>query len=208
MDICEQIIQRKLNITFWCSARADGVDEELLRKMKKAGCWCINFGVESAVQKNVNMLRKGLTVEQNIKAVQMTHKAGIKTFCTYIFGIPGETYEEGLETIALAKKLRSYYTEFFPITPFPGAELFTHVEKYGRLLRDLSDTGMLKHDVSFEPYTMTTKEIMKLRSIAFRTVYTDPLFVFQKLVDIRSWQDVKNLWNGAISLLSFTRWRD
>lgn len=205
MDICEQIDQRKLDITFWCSARADGVDEELLRKMKKAGCWCINFGVESAVQKNLNMLRKGLTVEQNIEAVQMTHKAGIKTFCTYIFGIPGETYEEGLETIALAKKLRSYYTEFFPITPFPGADLFEHVEKYGRLLRDLSDTGMLKHDISFEPYTMTTDEIMKLRSIAFRTVYTDPLFVLQKLVDIRSWQDVKNLWNGAISLLSFTR---
>ena len=204
MEICDQIIDRKLRITFWCSARADGVDEELLRKMKEAGCWCINYGVESAVQKNLDMLRKGLTVEQNINAVEMTHRAGIKTFCTYIFGIPGETYEEGLETIALAKRLRSYYTEFFPITPFPGAELFENVEKYGRMHRGLADTGMLKHEVSFEPYTMTIEEVMKLRSLAFRTVYTDPLFVLQKLVDIRSWQDVTNLWNGAKSLFAFT----
>ena len=205
IEICNRIIERKLNITFWCSIRADGVDEELLRKMKEAGCWCINYGVESGVQKNINTLRKGMTVEQNIKAVQMTHKAGIKTFCTYIFGIPGETFEEGLETIALAKKLRSYYTEFFPITAFPGAELFENVSKYGRILGGLSDAGMLKDDVTFEPYTMTAKEIVKLRSIAFRTVYLDPIFVLQKLIDIRNWQNVKNLWNGARSLLSFTR---
>ena len=201
MEICRLIIERKLDITWWCSARGDTVDEEMLRAMKDAGCWCINFGVESAVQKNLDTLRKGIKIQTSIDAIKLTHKVGIRTFGTYIFGIPGETWEEGLETIRLARKLRSFYTEFFPITPFPGAELYDNSEKYGRVLRDISDTGMLKEEIPFEPYTMTAEEISKLRKLAYRTVYLDPRYILMRVFAVRSWFEVQTLFRGAISLI-------
>ena len=201
ISICRLIRERDLDITWWCSARGDSVDEEMLREMKAAGCWCINYGVESAVQKNLDTLRKGISIETTIEAVELTHRVGIRTFGTYIFGIPGETYEEGLETIRLAKRLRSFYTEFFPITPFPGAELYENSKKYGKVLRDISDTGMLKEEIPFEPYTMTAAEIAKLRRKAYRSVYLDPRYILMRLVSIRSWYEVRTLFNGAVSLL-------
>ncbi|MCD4848848.1 MAG: B12-binding domain-containing radical SAM protein [Candidatus Aegiribacteria sp.] len=201
MEICRLINERDLDITWWCSARGDSVDEELLRTMKKAGCWCINFGVESAVQKNLDTLRKGIKIETSIEAIKLTHRVGIKTFGTYIFGIPGETFEEGLETIRLARKLRSYYTEFFPITPFPGAELYENSTKYGVVLRDMSDSGMLKEEIPFEPFSMSAKQIAELRKRAFRTVYLDPGYILMRLWSLRSWYEVRTVFRGAISLL-------
>ncbi len=201
IEICRLIVERKLDITWWCSARGDTVDEEILLAMKAAGCWCINFGVESAVQKNLNTLRKGIKVQTTIDAIKLTHKVGIRTFGTYIFGIPGETYEEGLQTIKLAKEMKSFYTEFFPITPFPGAELYDNSQKYGKVLRPLSDTGMLKEEIPFEPYTMDAEQIAKLRKLAYKAVYINPGFILMRVFAIRNWFDVKTLFGGAISLV-------
>jgi len=202
IEICRLIGERNLDITWWCSARGDSVDEEMLRAMKQAGCWCINFGVESAVQKNLNTLRKGLRIEETIQAIELAHKVGIRTFGTYIFGIPGETFEEGLETIRLAKRLRSYYTEFFPITPFPGADLYEHSDRYGTILRDISEIGMLKVEIPFQPYTMTAEQVAELRDRAYKAVYFDPKYILMRLFAIRSWFELKTIFNGAIALLS------
>ena len=112
-----------------------------------------------------------------------------------------ETFEEGLMTIRLAKELRSFYTEFFPITPFPGAELYENSQAYGRILRDMSDTGMLKEEIPFEPYTMTADEIAELRRRAYKAVYLDPRYILMRILSIRSWFEMKTILNGAVSLL-------
>ncbi|MBN2055761.1 radical SAM protein [bacterium] len=204
LAICNEILNRGLKVSWWISARADAVDRELLTAMKRAGCWCINFGVESAIQKNLDMLRKNLTVEQIIAAVKLTHEVGIETFTTYIFGIPGETFEEGLETIRLAKDLNSYLTEFFPISPFPGTDLWNDADQYGVIKRDMSDIGLLKEEIPFAPYTMTVEQVSELRRRAFREYYIRPRYVWKFVSTIRSIYQVKMLLNGARTLLFFT----
>jgi radical SAM superfamily enzyme YgiQ (UPF0313 family) len=62
---CEEMIRRGVNVRWWCSCRADAVDKRILRAMKAAGCWCINFGVESGVQKNQDTLIKHATLERS-----------------------------------------------------------------------------------------------------------------------------------------------
>ena len=205
LDICDELLRRKLNVTWWISARADAVDFAMLKKMKQAGCWCINFGVESGVQKNLDMLRKNLTVEQIVTAVEMAHRAGIKTFTTYIFGIPGETFEEGLQTIALAKRLNSFITEFFPISPFPGTDLWDIACHQHNFSRDVNKIGLLKDEIVYSPETMTPEQVSELRRRAFREYYLRPSFILYYITHIRSWFELEGFFAGALTLLKFTR---
>ncbi len=205
LGICEEILRRKIKVTWWISARADCVDREMLEMMKRAGCWCINFGVESGVQKNLDMLRKNLTIEQIIQAVDLTHEVGIQTFTTYIFGIPGETFQEGLETIKLAKRLNSMITEFFPISPFPGTDLWNMACTSESFSRDVNKIGLLKDEIIYAPDTMTHAEVGELRRLAFRDYYMRPKFVWTYLRGIRSWFEIKAMFAGALALLKFTR---
>src|SRR4030065_324869 len=102
MKIAKEIKRRKLNFTWFASACVHQVDAPLLKAFKEAGCWAILFGAESGVQKNLNAIRKGITIEQTRRAVRAAKDVGLMVSTPFIFGLPGETFEEGLKTIKLA----------------------------------------------------------------------------------------------------------
>ncbi|MCK5035858.1 MAG: cobalamin-dependent protein [Candidatus Sabulitectum sp.] len=202
--ICNEILRRGLKIRWWVSCRADSVDRPLLEEMKKAGCWCINYGVESGVQKHLDTLLKYETLDQIRDAVKLTHSVGIKTHTTYIFGIPGETFEDGLKTIEFAKELGSFTVEFFPITPFPGTPLYKGVRNgfFGTMSEKLSDQGMLLDKPCFVPFSITAAEIMELRRLAYIKYFFRPKFLFYRLTNIMSPFQMRAMFHGAMSLLS------
>jgi radical SAM superfamily enzyme YgiQ (UPF0313 family) len=201
--ICDEIIRRGIKVRWWVSCRADSVDRPLLQAMKRAGCWCINYGVESGLQKHLDTLMKHETIEQIREAVRLTHSVGIKTHTTYIFGIPGETFEDGLRTIEFAKELNSFTVEFFPITPFPGTPLYKGVNKglFGTMSSNLCDQGMLLDRPCFIPFTMTADEIMELRRLAYLKYFMRPGFLLYRLTNIMSPFQLRAVFHGAISLL-------
>lgn len=201
--LCDEIIKRKLNIVWSCTSRVDTINEELAKKMKEAGCWYLQFGIESGVQKNLNTLRKGTKIETIRKAVALTHKAGLKSFCSFILGIPGETYEEAKQTIEFACELNPYYAEFFPLTPFPGTDLYKDLRKYGKMIGTSTDLTM--HHIPFIPYSMAKEQLEELQHYAFKRFYMRPGFILMRLASIRSIEDVKIGWNGFKALLSFTQ---
>ena len=82
--------------------------------MKRTGCWQLLIGVESGVQKNLDTLKKGGTVEQIERAIHNCQKVGIHVFATALFGIPGETFEDGLQTIEYAIRLNAECTNQRP----------------------------------------------------------------------------------------------
>jgi len=200
---CDEMIKRNVSVRWWVSCRADSVDKKVLRAMKAAGCWCINFGVESGVQKNLDTLLKFETVERIRTAVRLAHSVGIKTHTTYIFGIPGETFEDGLKTIEFARELGSFTVEFFPITPFPGTPLYKGVMqgKFGRMSVNLDDQGMLLDRPCFVPFSMTADDIMELRRLAYIRYFLRPEFIFYRLRNLMSPFQLRAMFHGAWSLL-------
>jgi len=198
MQICEQIIERKLNFTWFASACINQVDKPLLQTMKKAGCWAILYGVDSGVQKTLNSLRKATTLEMIRRDIKWTKEVGIQVSTPFIFGAPGETYEDGLETIAFAVELDADFANFHSLTPFPGTPLYDNLEKFGTVLDNLSDRTY--QSAAFTPYTMNRNEILKLRQIAFRRFYTRPKFLFRRLLKMRNLNDLQVNLNGLKSL--------
>jgi radical SAM superfamily enzyme YgiQ (UPF0313 family) len=131
IGICRLIISRGLKIRWKCECRANTVDDEMLSWMKKAGCVQIAFGIETAHQKGLDWLRKGIKVEQIREAVARTKKAGIKVLGYLILGIPAEDYDEELQTVEFAVELGLDYAQFASLSPFPGTPLYDLAQEKG-----------------------------------------------------------------------------
>jgi radical SAM superfamily enzyme YgiQ (UPF0313 family) len=199
MSFAMEIKARKLDFTWFASACVNQVDGPLLRAFKEAGCWAMLFGAESGVQKNLNAIRKGTTLEQIKKAVKAGKEAGLTVYTPFIFGIPGETFEEGLKTIEFACELNPSIANFHALTPFPGTELYDNLDKYGTVSDDLSDYTY--QGAAFVPYTMTRGEIARLRQIAFRRFYLRPGYMLKRALGLRSIHDLRAAFKGFRSLI-------
>lgn len=126
IGMCKQIIDNNLKVRWICNGREDLVDEEMLQWMKKAGCWMINYGIESGVQDILTRCNKGknATVEAARKAVMMTKRAGIKVWGYFIIGLPGETRDTIKETSRFARSLPLDIVNFAVGTPYPGTDFY------------------------------------------------------------------------------------
>ncbi|MBF0505736.1 MAG: radical SAM protein [Nitrospirae bacterium] len=187
LRLAREIKARGLDFTWFASACVNQVDKPLLQAFKDAGCWAILFGAESGVQKNLNTIRKGTTLAQIRTAVKAAREVGLKVSTPFMFGIPGETFEEGLQTIDFAVDIDPDIANFHAITPFPGTYLYDNIEKFGYLSDELSD--FTYQGAAFVPYTMTREEIIKLRRIGFRKFYGRPSFMLKKLLELRTPHD-------------------
>lgn len=206
MKICHEIMRRKLDFTWFASSSINQVDKPLLQAMKDAGCWALLFGADSGVQKTLNSLRKATTLDMIRQDVKWAKEVGIRVSTPFIFGAPGETFEDGLKTIDFAVELDADFANFHSLTPFPGTPLHDNIEKFGTVSDNLSNRTY--QSAAFVPYTMTRDEILKLRQIAFRRFYTRPKFLFRRLCQMRSWNDFLVNLQGLKSLFWILVTRD
>lgn len=198
-EICNEIKRRGLRFPWFVSGRVDTVNRRLLAAMREAGCYGILFGVESGVQKNLDMLRKGQTVAQIKEAVKAAKSVGMKVNTPFIFGIPGETFADGLETIDFAIELNADIANFHTLAPYPGTELYDHVDRYGSVSDNLEDYTF--ETAGFVPYTMSREQVLQLKQLAFKKFYSRPRYMVEQLLGVRSRYEILALWKGAQSLL-------
>jgi len=191
---CEEISRRGLNVIWSGNSRADSLDLGTAKALKRAGCWKLLIGVESGVQKNLDTLKKGETTEQIEQAVRICKEVGIRVFATFIFGIPGETYEEGLQTIQTAIRMNADYTKFNTMAVHPGTALHDKMDYYGTCLGD-SDSQS-HHLAGFIPHTMSRDELQDLFTRANREFYMRPRYILKKLLTTRSLEDVRQNLRG------------
>lgn len=198
LQLCEAIKARGLDFTWFASACANQVDERLLTVMRQAGCWAILIGAESGVQKNLNTLRKACTLEQIREAVRAAKKSGLQVSTPFVFGIPGETFADGLQTIEFAIALDPDLANFHCLTPFPGTDLYDRGARYGQISPDLRDYTY--QGAAFAPHSMTREEIQRLRQLAFRRFYSRPAYLWRRLRAVRSRRDLAAAARGLQSL--------
>jgi len=106
-----------------CQARVDQITGPLLEQMKRCGAGAIAFGVESGSQKVLDFFRKGIKVEQTIRAFDLCREYGIGTLAFVMLGAPVETREDLEATVRLIERIRPNTLSFSIATPGPGNAL-------------------------------------------------------------------------------------
>ncbi len=134
-ELHRQLKKNKLTIKFACNARVDIFDQELASCLKECGCQFLNFGMESSDQNVLNLMNKGTSVAQNIKAAEITRKAGIGLGLNFIWGNIGDTEESLKNNVKLIKEYTTYdqLRTIRPVTPYPGCDLYYEAIRRGLL---------------------------------------------------------------------------
>jgi radical SAM superfamily enzyme YgiQ (UPF0313 family) len=180
----------------------DNVDLELLTKIKKAGCWMIGYGIESANQGVLDSVKKGIDIEDTARAVRLSREAGLEVVAHCIIGFPRDTRETILETIEFVKKLNIDYAQFYCAVPFPGSEFYKEAKDKGWI--GSSDWRMFEQNFSvLNTPNLSAKEIMQLRNFAYRSFYFRPRVIFKIARQIKTIPQVVNLAKGAVDFLGW-----
>ncbi|MDP1729073.1 MAG: radical SAM protein [archaeon] len=184
IELCDKMIERKLNIEWSCFTRVNLVDLELLKKMKQAGCYLIFFGYESGNQRLLNLIRKGITLEQSRKATKWCVEAGIESWGSFMLGLPTETKEESNQTIKFALDIDPNFAQFTITTPFPGTDLYDICKNHGKILTDNLDEYTAWENVVFVSKGRTVEDIKSVVKKAYRTFYLRPSYVIRRFKSI------------------------
>ena len=129
-DICSLILEKGLDIWWWCLSSPALLlkNEDMVRLMAKAGVKTVYIGVESANPVTLRQFNKGITEDIPFRAVDLLRRNGIEAYASYILGGFDDTLSTTLATIRHAKKLDTAVAQFTILTPYPGTALFKEVE--------------------------------------------------------------------------------
>jgi radical SAM superfamily enzyme YgiQ (UPF0313 family) len=149
-DFCDEVVRRGLKFTWGCETRVDNVTLPLLRKMRRAGCTEIQFGIEYGDEEILKRLGKDITLGTVGDAVRWAKKAGLFVGAFFNFNVPGEDQETMERTFDLIQKTPVDAIEVNLLTPYPGTALWEDPGRFGMRI--------INHD--FDHYT-TKKYVME-----------------------------------------------
>jgi radical SAM superfamily enzyme YgiQ (UPF0313 family) len=131
--ICDLIVDSgmRLYISFPNAIRGDIVNESLVRKLKKAGAYKVNYAIETASPRLQQMVKKRVNLPKLKEAIALTNAAGIWTHGFFMMGFPTETREEVQMTVDYACEAKLNSAGFFVLQPFPGTEIWEQIQGMG-----------------------------------------------------------------------------
>ncbi len=113
------------------------LDEELIKLMKKSGCYEMTLAVESGDQWVLdNIVKKPLKLEKAKEAARLARKHGIATVGYFIIGFPGENMQQIRNTLNFAMEIKLDYFIPFIFNPLPGSELWEVCREKGYIPDD------------------------------------------------------------------------
>lgn len=199
-ELCNRIIDEKLNIVWSSNTRADTADYELAKIMKKSGCELVSIGIESGSQYMLDKMGKKTTIAQIETTVKAFRKAGIKIYGYFVLGLPWETEETAEATIKFACKLDLNYANFYTATAFPGSRFWDYALE-NNLFDEEDKYKSAYYYPSVKTHNLSKDRVFALHKKAVRKFYLRPSFILKTLFSIRSFTELKNYTLAGLGLL-------
>lgn len=128
-EFCDRI--KKYNVSWYADFRIDRVRPELLPILKESGLDVMFFGIESADNRILKSMRKGITIEQIESVLKMVYDAGIASYGCFIFGDIEETIETARNTLKWWREHMDYCVHLTLVKPFPGSRIYQYACEKG-----------------------------------------------------------------------------
>jgi radical SAM superfamily enzyme YgiQ (UPF0313 family) len=202
------MVERKLyeKVRFSCNMRFGALGQDDYRLLKKAGFRMLLYGLESASQKTLDMINKGVTVERIVKEIQWASRAGLEPHITIMVGYPWETREDAWNTFRLAKHLfEKGWAKTLQVTiiiPYPGTRLFQLAKNEGWLkTTDWEEYDMKKPVMK----TQLPEEDVELMARKIYQLFFAPRYVANRVLMIRSLEDIVFILKGVKKVLGHVK---
>ena len=144
-ELCDKLINEKMAINWECNTRVNLINEDLLKKMKKAGCNSIKVGIESGSERILKMMDKGITHDQVRRAAELFKKVGIHWTGFFMIGVPGETVDDIYKTLNFMYEVKPDFASIGVYEPFPGTPMF----------KEGINRNLVKQEMNIEDYFET-----------------------------------------------------
>ena len=154
IDICDEIIKRKIKIRWTGSGRIDAISKEMLLKLKETGFENIGYGVESGSPKILKTINKKITREQIRNTIKLTNEVGLSYYVFLMVGNPGETWETVKESSKFLEKLENLKIENVGrLQIYPNTAIYELAKKQG-----IIDDSFWLTDIAVPFYTAEHSE--------------------------------------------------
>lgn len=162
LEICDEIVRRKLDVTWWAHAHANTLDVELVRAMKRAGCYEVGMGVESGNDDIMAAMKKGITKASLIRAVAALKEGGLPGSANIIIGHPNETMKTAWQSIRFLAQLNPIEPVIGIMVPYPGTEIWE--------LAVRGEGGYVKMSDNWDDYNKQIGNAVSMKSMSRRTM--------------------------------------
>lgn len=199
--ICNEIKNRGVDVIWSCFGRVNTVNAEMLKNMKRSGCWQIDYGVESGNNDVLRFIKKGFTKEQVVNTFRLTREAGINIRAFFILGLPTETVDTVKETIEFSKVCDPDMAVFYLPQAYPGTELFEIAIKENALrTKDWSRYLIAADEPTYTNSNIGVEKIQELHRKAFREFYLRPKTILRFFIKMRSISDINRYIRGFLTV--------
>ncbi|GAB4538642.1 MAG: radical SAM protein [Anaerolineae bacterium] len=207
-NLCRLILEQGLQMRWTCNSRVDYVDREMLHLMRRAGCWMIAWGIESASEEVLRRARKGAYPDKVERALRWSRQAGIGNWGYFLIGLPGETEATIRQTIDFAKRLPLDLALFHIAIPYPGTPFFFDVIENGWFR-----PGTVWEEVDMDRSTvldyretgLTAERLEYWQKRATREWALRPGPIWTMIKGLNSWQGFKSALGIGLQAFSFVR---
>lgn len=200
-SLFEGLIRNNIDLTWNCSTRAERINSEILRLMKKAGCHTIALGMESVDPTVLKNIRKNINPAQVKEAVSLIRRHGMDTILFCVVGFPGETIDSIKKTIAFLKTLDTTFITLGIAVPAPGTDFYKYVEENNYLhTKNWSLYDPMKKPVFSYP-ELSSDEIAYYSAYGLRQFYLRPGYIMERLSSIKNFSEAGTYLSNFIGFL-------
>lgn len=205
IEICDEIIKRKIQIKWAFRGRVNGITEELVRKAKLAGCERIQYGIEKATDEGLKKVKKDSTVEEIKRAVNLTKKYGLMCVGNFLFFTPGEDEDDVEEIIRFSLKLNLDHAEFSVFIPYPGTKIYEEGLKSGFIEKDYWREYAKNPTKAFQivwEEKVRKEKMYYISNKAHKRFYLRPRIIWNEFKRISSLKEFMRVARGALIILT------
>lgn len=199
LEFCNLIRKEKIDLHWLCESRVDLVNHELLTAMKNAGCEYIWFGVESGSNRVLELLNKGITIEDSLRAFELCKKVGIQTGASLMIGTPGETMEDIKKTLELRAKFFTMFNSDVWLNLFTGIPTSILYEKVIQKgwYKNMDEAGICE----IATPDFDRQKLLEITVYLSKKIALNPKYILKRLIKIRNLKQIIKLSNSLFTYL-------
>lgn len=178
--ILDLLIERRVGMEILLETCVEDIlrDADLMDRYREAGIRHVYVGVEAVTDERLDLFKKNIRCEQSREALRLLNEADIITECSFVLGMPDETWDSIERTLELARYYNPDMPHFLTIAPWPYAELYPQLQEH-IVDFDYSHYNFVVPVV--KPKAMTTAEVEQAIVHCYKGFYMEKMRQVQAL---------------------------